>query len=80
MKQPASERGFLKDGHVIMLSLIGYTQNKQIIQPRWLIGLRRSYVHSLMIARQSLCPEKLGSNPGQIVKGLISRKQTKKAH
>ena len=34
-------------------------------QPRWLSGLRRSRVHSLMIARRSLCPEKLGSNPGQ---------------
>ena len=34
-------------------------------QPRWLSGLRRSHVHSLMIARRSLCPEKLGSNPGQ---------------
>ena len=29
MKQEASETGFLKDGHVIMLSLIGYTLNKQ---------------------------------------------------
>ena len=34
-------------------------------QPRWLSGLRRSRVHSLVIARRSLCPEKLGSNPGQ---------------
>ena len=34
-------------------------------QPRWLSGLMRSHVHSLMIARRSLCPEKLGSNPGQ---------------
>ena len=43
-------------------------------QPRWLSGLRRSHVHSLMIARRSLCPEQLGSNPGQgKVKGLISR-------
>ena len=39
-------------------------------QPRWLSGLRRSYVHSLMIARRSLCPEKLGSNPGQGSKGI----------
>ena len=34
-------------------------------QPRWLSGLRRSHVHSLMIAHRSLCPEKLGSNPSQ---------------
>ena len=34
MKQAASETGFLKDGHVIMLSLIGYryTLNKQTNQ------------------------------------------------
>ena len=42
-------------------------------QPRWLSGLKRSRVHSLMIARRSSCPEKLGSNPGQGVKGLIYR-------
>ena len=30
MKQAASETGFLRDGHVIMLSLIGYKLNKQI--------------------------------------------------
>ena len=29
MKQAASETGFLKDGHVIMLSLIGYKLTKQ---------------------------------------------------
>ena len=39
-------------------------------QPRWLSGLRRSRVHSLMIARRSLCPDKLGSNPGQGSKGI----------
>ena len=39
-------------------------------QPCWLSGLRRSRVHSLMIARRSLCPEKLGSNPGQGSKGI----------
>ena len=39
-------------------------------QPRWLSGLRRSRVHSMMIARRSLCPEKLGSNPGQGSKGI----------
>ena len=39
-------------------------------QPRWLSGLRRSRVHSLMIARRSLCPEKLGSNPGHGSKGI----------
>ena len=33
-------------------------------------GLRRSRVHSLMIARRSFCPEKLGSNPGQGSKGI----------
>ena len=37
---------------------------------RWLSGLRRSRVHSLVIARRSLCPEKLGSNPGQGSKGI----------
>ena len=44
--------------------------NGFIRQPRWLSGLRRSRVHSLMIARRSLCPEKLGSNPGQGSKGI----------
>ena len=39
-------------------------------QPRWISGLRRSRVHSLVIARRSLCPEKLGSNPGQGSKGI----------
>ena len=39
-------------------------------QPRWLSALKRSRVHSLMIARRSLCPEKLGSNPGQGSKGI----------
>ena len=39
-------------------------------QPRWLSGLMRSRVHSLMIARRSLCPDKLGSNPGQDSKGI----------
>ena len=39
-------------------------------QPRWLSGLRRSRVHSLVITRRSLCPEKLGSNPGQGSKGI----------
>ena len=32
MIQEASETGFLKDGHVIILLLIGYKQNKQINQ------------------------------------------------
>ena len=41
-----------------------------ISQPRWLSGLKRSRVHSLMIAHRSLCPEKLGSNPGQGSKGI----------
>ena len=45
--------------------MIPETISRQVGQPRWLTGLRRSRVHSLMIARQSLCPEKLGSNPGQ---------------
>ena len=39
-------------------------------QPRWLSGLKRSRVHSLMIARRSLCPEKLGFNPGQGSEGI----------
>ena len=38
--------------------------------PRWLSGLRRGRVHSLMIARRSLCPEKLGSNPVPGSKGI----------
>ena len=38
---------------------------KDCCQPRWLSGLRRSHVHSLVFARRSLCPEKLRSNPGQ---------------
>ena len=42
----------------------------QIHHPRWLSGLRRSRVHSLMVARRSLCHEKLGSNPGQRSKGI----------
>ena len=32
MIQETSETGFLKDGHVIMLSLIGYKLNKQTNQ------------------------------------------------
>ena len=39
-------------------------------QPRWLSGLRRSRVHSVMIVRRSVCPETLGSNPGQGSKGI----------
>ena len=31
---------------------------------------KRSRVHSLMIARRSWCPEKLGSNPVQCSKGI----------
>ena len=50
----------------VVINLI--TQN--INQPRWLSGLRRSRVRLLMIARRSLCPEKLGSNPGQGSKGI----------
>ena len=34
MKQEASETGFLKDGNVIMLSLIGYKLNKQTHQSK----------------------------------------------
>ena len=57
---------------------VNWGQNKDQIQvfprsgesARWLSGLRRSHVHSLMIARRSLCPEKLGSNPGQGSKGI----------
>ena len=40
------------------------------IQLRWPSGLRHSRVHSLIIARRSLCPEKLGSNPGQGSTGI----------
>ena len=51
---------------------VAYLRDTQslLCQPRWLSGLRRSLVHSLMIARRSLCPEKLGSNPGQGSKGI----------
>ena len=41
-----------------------------IHKTRWLSGLMCSLVHSLMIARRSLYPEKLGSNPGQGSKGI----------
>ena len=44
--------------------------HRRCCQARWLSGMRRSRVHSLMIARRSLCPEKLGSNPGQGSKGI----------
>ena len=44
-----------------------YSQHSQ---PRWLSGLKCRHVPSLMIARRSLCPEKLGSNPGQGSKGI----------
>ena len=50
--------------HIIRMSLCCTSQ------PRWLGGLRRSRVHSLKIARRSLCPEQLGSNPGQGSKGI----------
>ena len=59
-----------------MISAMGLTQYhilvllKATCQPRWLSGLRRSRIHSLVIARRSLCPEKLGSNPGQGSKGI----------
>ena len=38
--------------------------------PPYFMYLRRSRVHSLMVARRSLCPEKLGSNPGPDSKGM----------
>ena len=47
-----------------------HTRHANVRQPRWLSGQRRSHVHSLMIARRSLCPEKLGSNPGPGSKGI----------
>ena len=34
LKQEASKTGFLKDGHVIVLSLIGYKLNKQTNQTK----------------------------------------------
>ena len=40
-------------------------------QRRWLSRLKRSLVHSLMIARRSLCPEKLGSNPNRVLKRVL---------
>ena len=48
--------------YILILTLYQHSQ------PRWLSGLRRSHVHS--IARRSLCPEKLVSNPGQGSKGI----------
>ena len=50
-----------------MAMMLGYVKNRQ---PRWLSGMMCSHVHSLMISRRSLCPEKLGSNPGQGSKGI----------
>ena len=47
-----------------------YVGNEGIYIVFALWGLRRSRVHSLMIARRSLCPEKLGSNPGQGSRGI----------
>ena len=61
-------RGLLK--HTNIRILYGYIVYKYCSQPRWLSGQRRSHVHSLMIARRSLCPDKLGSNPGQGSKGI----------
>ena len=52
-------------GKIQHLYFINIIQVLPFRQPRWLSGMRRSHVHSLMIARRSLCPEKLGSNPGQ---------------
>ena len=66
-------------GVIILLMIVANQHQYGIItgrllhlkrQPRLLSGLRRSHVHSLMIARRSLCPEKLGSNPGQGSKGI----------
>ena len=59
------ERKYLK---ILILRYLAL--DKMIGQPRWLSGLRRSAVHSLMIARRSLCPEKLGPNSGQGSKGI----------
>ena len=53
-----------------ILHEVNHILHTQSGQPRWLSGLRRSHIHSLMIARRSLCPEKLGSNPGQGSKGI----------
>ena len=55
---------FIQELRITVLAVHEYSQ------PRWLSGMRRSLVHSLMIARRSLCPEKLGSNPGQGSKGI----------
>ena len=41
-------------------------------QPRWLSGLRRSLVHSLMVARHCV-RRNWDQIPGRAVKGLISR-------
>ena len=56
-------------GHVMCQKGIKF-HNRYMSQPRWLSGLTRSLVHSLMIPRRSLCPERLGSNPGQGSKGI----------
>ena len=47
-----------------------HLSSNQCSQPRWLNGLRRSGVPLAVIARRSLSPEKLGSNPGQGSKGI----------
>ena len=54
----------------IFLHLQVLSSVSNICQPRWLSGMRHSHVHSLMIARRSLCPEKLGSNPGPGSNGI----------
>ena len=61
---------FIGPKHGQMLNFIRVNFKACTRQPRWLSGLRRSRVHSLVIARRSLCPEKLGSNPGQGSKGI----------
>ena len=65
----ARQNGSLKSEYPSMGASTSF-QFRASSQPRWLSGLTRSLVHSLMIARRSLCPEKLGSNPGQGSKGI----------
>ena len=70
---PSKSYAFSTNDHIYVLQYphdVDVHLLKKLSQPRWLSGLRRSRVHSLVIARRSLCPEKLGSNPGQGSKGI----------
>ena len=56
----------------ILFVMIPYNHCRYAGQPRWLSGLRRSLVHSLMIARHCVM-RNCDLIPVRAVKGLISR-------